>query len=274
LTRKLNIVLLALLILVGGPFYWLLLNATTMDDARHPVTIAQLRRLAGTAPDQAPIDVRYETLGQRRVTSDLLVAGSGLRPVPFVIRAYELILPDGGVITIDRGLNRKAAQAERLANFDPRAQGSVEAALAVARISLTLAPGVQHSGEATVPGNDASGLSLHAVAPGVVVISTADVGPGERMVYVRLADETELLFAGDIAPLRDAWSQVRPPARLTTSHWAPRDREALARWLRTVAAIKAAAPQLQIVAGHDAQVPSALTRGFIAPADQSRRPGR
>ncbi len=282
MTRRLNIVLLVLTIVVGLPFYWLLLNTTTSDDTRPAVTMAQLRRVAGPASERMPIDVRYETLGERRIVSDLLAAGSGLRPVPYVIRAYQLILPDGGMITIDRGLSRTVAEAERLANFDPSAQGAVEAAVQAAGTSLTLGPTVQHSGFRTAPAGFGSGLgegtvsgtAPYRVAPGVVVIPTPDVLPGARMVYVRLVDGTELIFAGDVAPTKSAWSQTRPPARLATSYLRPVDREAVIRWLRALSAWKAAAPQLEIVAGYDDDVPGALTRGFIAPADQSIRPPR
>jgi hypothetical protein len=281
LTRKLNIILLALLMLVGAPFYWLVLDTSTSSDTRHDLSIAELRDLAGALPGDIPIDVRYETLGHRRVVSDLLAAGSGLRPVPFVVHAFQLILRGGDMITIDRGLEREHAEAERLADFDPRAQAIVEAAVHAARVSLTLAPRVPHSGVKTAPAGSGSALPHHEpqprtlpypVAPGVVVVPLPDVGPGERMVFVQLADGTELLFAGDVAPTREAWLQLRPPARLATSYGRTRDREALARWLRTISALKAAAPDLLVVAGHDANVPHGVTHGFIANNDQSLRP--
>jgi hypothetical protein len=280
LTRKLNIILLALLILIGAPFYWLVLNTSSDGETRHALTITQLRDLAGALPGDVPIDVRYETLGQRRVVSDLLAAGSGLRPVPYVIRAFQLILRGGDIITIDRGLNREYAQAERLANYDPRAQATVDSAVKAALTSLTLAPRVPHTGLKAAPTRFGSGLTHsepdprtlpYPVAPGVVVIPVSDVGPDERMVFVLLADGTELLFAGDVAPTREAWLQQRPPARLATSYGRTRNREALARWLRTIFALKTAAPDLLIVAGHDAGVPRGITQGFIASDDQSLR---
>jgi hypothetical protein len=283
LTRKLNIILLALLMLVGAPFYWLVLDTSADGDTRHDLAITQLRDLAGVLPGEVPIDVRYETLGQRRVVSNLLAAGSGLRPVPYVIRAFQLILRGGDIITIDRGLDRRGAEAERLADFDPRAQATVEAAAHAARVSLTLAPRVPHTGLKAAPVGFGSGLTRNVaqartlpypVAPGVVVIPVTDVGPDERMVFVQLADGTELLFAGDVAPTQEAWSQQRPPARLATSYGRTRNREALARWLRTISALKAVAPDLLIVAGHDASIPPGVTHGFIASDDQSLRSRR
>ncbi len=277
MTRKFNIVLFVLLVGLGGPFYWLMLNATTGQESVHPVTIAQLRRLALADTGEVPIVVRYENLGQRRVTSDLLAAGSGLRSTAYVVRAYQLVLADGGIVTIDRGLSRRAAQAEKLADFDPGAQAAVERALGAARLSLTLAPRLHHSGARDVPTGFGAGVTLpapkqpYAATRGVVVIPTPDVGPDERMVYVQLEDGTELLFAGDIAPTRAAWMQQRPPARVARHYLEGRNREALGAWLRTVASLKAAAPALQVIAGHDLFLPGPLTHGFIAASDQTLR---
>lgn len=277
MTRKLNLTLFVLLVGLGAPFYWLMLNASTGSEAMHPVTIAQLRQLAHAKAGEVPIDVRYENLGERRVTSDLLAAGSGLRSVDYVVRAYQLVLSDGAIVTIDRGLSRQLAEAEKLGNFNPRAQAAVERALGSARLRLTLAPRLHHSGARDVPAGFGSGVASaaptlpYAAARGVVVIPTPDVGPDERMIYVQLEDGIELLFAGDIAPTRTAWSEQRPPARAASRYLEGRNREALAAWLRTIARLKATAPALQIVAGHDPFLPGPLTNGFIAAHDQTHR---
>lgn len=277
--RKLNILLLLLVILVGLPFGWLMLETSTRSDAIEPVTMAQLRRLASVMPGEAPAEVRYEVIGRRRVTSDLLAAGSGLRPVTFVIRAYELVLPHGRVIAIDRGMSRSLAEAHRIRDFDPEAQAAVERAVAASQANLVLATDMQHSGREAASPSLGSGLTEphtptprepYAVAPGVVVLPTYQVAPGERMIYVRLTDGRELLFAGDIAPIRASWEELRPPARLVTTFLVADDREELAAWLRTIAALKSAAPDLQIVAGHDSVLPRMLVRGFIADPLASR----
>lgn len=269
MTRKLNYLLMMLAIFIGLPFAWLMLDSSSRHDAGKPVTIAQLRQLAGSLPGPMPGEVRYETIGMRRVVSDLLAAGSGLRPIPLAIRAYQIVLPQGQVITIDRGMSRKLAERHRLRDFDPAAQGLVDRSAAAARLHLLLSQDVQHSGRENRAGDprigarSASGAPF-AAAPGVVVVPADGVAAGERMIYVRLADGRELLFAGDIAPLRTSWEEQRPPARLVTTFFVNHDREELAAWLRTVRALKAAAPQLYVVPGHDSVVPRPLMHGFLA----------
>jgi hypothetical protein len=274
-TRKLNALIMLFLLFVGLPFGWLMLDGSTRSQSDKPVTIAQLRQLADSIPGPRPVQVRYETIGMRRIVGDLLAAGSGLRPVPLAIRAYQLVLPQGRVITIDRGMSRKVAERHRIRDFDPVAQALVDRSGAVSALHLLLSPDVQHSGReipSVAARNGATGTSEtpFAVAPGVVVIPTDAVLPGERMIYVRLANGGELLFAGDVAPAHVSWEELRPPARLVTMVFVDDDREEIVAWLRTIRRWKAGAPQLQIIPGHDSRVPLTLTHGFLAAPDKSR----
>jgi hypothetical protein len=261
------LLLLLFVLFIGLPFGWLMLDTATRSDASKPVTIGQLRRLAESVPGSKPIEVRYETIGMRRVVSDLMAAGSGLRPIPLAIRAYQLVLPQGQVITIDRGMNRSLAQRHRIRDFDPVAQALIDRSVAASHVRLLLSRDVQHAGREP-PVTGAKEASHHsdapfAVAPGVVIMPADAAAAGERMIYVHLADGRELLFAGDIAPLHTSWQEQRPPARLVTGYFVDQDREEIAAWLRTILAWKATAPQLQVIAGHDSQVPRALTHGFL-----------
>lgn len=271
MTRKLNLLLLLALVFAGVPFGWFMLDTATAPHGAMPVTIAQLRTLAASLRGSAPQEVQYETIGRRRLVGDLIAAGSGLRPVVFAIRAYKLTWPDGQVITIDRGMPRALAQSQRLSDFDPVAQAHVEQAVASASTKLLLSYEPQHSGSAKRPfggrippssAPDTSADVPYAVAPGVVVIPANGVRPGERMIYVRLGDGNELLFAGDIAPANVSWSEQRPPARFVTTFFVPGNREQIAAWLRTIQSLKKEAPSLQIVAGHDSALPRVLKHGF------------
>ncbi|MBB4857081.1 hypothetical protein HNO88_000378 [Novosphingobium chloroacetimidivorans] len=280
MTRKLNVVLLTLLVLIAVPFTWLLLNASTRGIEIKPVTIAQLRNLAASVPGQAPTQVRYEVVGHRRVTSDLLAAGSGLRPLPFVIRAYELVGPDGTLVTIDRGLSADLAEQRGIADFDPVAHAAVSRALAAAPVHLTLATDMHHTGMHEAPPALGTGRpgryklanAPYAVVPGVVVIPTSSIVPGQRMVYVRLVDGREVLFTGDVAPINISWEDERPPARIVTGLFVDHDREEIGAWLRTIGALRSAAPRLHIVTGHDQHLPRMLVQGFIErPVQRHRR---
>ena len=273
MTRKLNTMLLMALLFIGLPFAWLMLDSSTRGEAVKPVTITQLRRLSASMPGDAPVAVRYETIGMRHMLGDLLAAGSGLRPLPFVVRAYELVGRDGSVLTIDRGMSRAAARSHRIHDFDPVAQGLVDQALASSTLNLLLSRHVQHSGRELARSEQVAASSPfkepYAVAQGVVTIPADTIAPGIQMIYVRLSDGGELLFAGDVAPTHTSWDQQRLPARLVTSMFVDEDREELGSWLRTVQALKASAPSLQIVPGHDSVVPRILIHGFLT--DQSER---
>jgi len=52
--RKINIALLVLILLIGLPYYWLLLDNRPGKAAPKPVGIGQLRELAGSVPGPAP----------------------------------------------------------------------------------------------------------------------------------------------------------------------------------------------------------------------------
>ena len=250
MTRRLNVVLLILLIGVFGPFFWLVLDTGGTGRAVKPVDIAQLRLLAEAIPGPLPREVRYERIGRQPRTADLVAAGSGLRQVDLTTYAFQIVREDGTDITIDRGMSRRSAQRRELADFDPEAQASVERVVRGAALALRLTRSTVRPPAVPYP-----------VAPGVVVIPTPGVGPGTRMIFVRLAEGRELLFAGEIAPLNVSWRQDRPPPRAVTL-FHRRPRVEIAQWLRTIRRLKWSAPLLVIVPGRDPALPPPLKRGF------------
>lgn len=270
--------LLVLLVLLAGvPIGWFLLDTSSKALGTMPVTITQLRGLAASMPGPGPSQARYETIGRRHIVGDLVAAGSGLRPVVFAIRAYELVSPGGQTITIDRGMSRSLAEAHRISDFDPVAQANVDHAVARSSVKLLLSYEPRHSGMAKMVWHGEPRASAavttsddapYAVAPGVVVIPADSIRRGERMVYARLRDGHELLFAGDVAAANVSWTEQRPPARVSTSFLAPSDREQIAAWLRTIQSLKEASPTLQIVSGHDTALPRILKHGFTDHRDR------
>ncbi len=71
------------------------------------------------------------------------------------------------------------------------------------------------------PAATIAGTQPQAVAPGVVVIPAPSHTPGSQMIFVRLADGREFLFAGDIATWPKAGSK-RAPARGCSAISSPR----------------------------------------------------
>lgn len=78
MTRRLNWFLLVLALLVGLPFYWLLIDNRPGDAPVKPVGMARLRGSLGIS-GTAPSDVEMELVGWRRLPGDLFIAGSRIK---------------------------------------------------------------------------------------------------------------------------------------------------------------------------------------------------
>ena len=72
-------ILLALVAIIGAPYYWLLIDNRPGDDPGPVIRIADLRRLADTIPGPHPEAVAIQQIGWRRVPGTLFVAGGGLK---------------------------------------------------------------------------------------------------------------------------------------------------------------------------------------------------
>ncbi|WP_245892389.1 hypothetical protein [Novosphingobium guangzhouense] len=252
---------MSVLLIIAIPYYWFLVDAGPgpgRNDAKAvPLTISSLRDLAAAKEGQRPIELRVETVGLRMTSRNMLVAGGGLRQVPNIIRAYEFIVPGGGPILIDAGISRASAKAHDFEKFDAAAQSRIDLALSKASHTVLLADKPPHNGGHEAGTRRAgkelgpAGSAPYAIAPGVVVIPTGKVAPGSQMVYVRLADDREYLFAGDVAKLAVNWKELRLPARIATRDEAPSFRRENLCWLMTINALHRAAPQMTVVAGHE-----------------------
>lgn len=285
-THRLNALMLILLLLVGVPFYWLLIDNDTAESAPKHIDIAELRQLAGSIPGHAPSEVEVEPVAWRNVPQTLFAAGSGFRFVKIYALAFRLPVEGGKAIVIDSGFGTPGAEAIPYSTYDLGAQDRVNAALREAGTillthehldsmggitalaargrlpeSLHLTPG-QASPDG-VPGAarwpvglepvpDLDGKAPRAVAPGVVVIPAPDSHtPGSQMIYVRLKDGREFLFTGGIASLAVNWQQMRRRSRLLSEHIAPSNRREVSGWLQAIRALKREVPGLIVVPAHD-----------------------
>lgn len=303
MTRRFNWFLVAMLVLVGLPYYWLMVDNRPGDARPKPVTIEQLRTLAASMPGQAPSEVRMELVGWRRLPGALFAAGTGIKRRHIGIMVWQLPVPGGKPVLIETGAT--ADFGKQLEAYRPEVQARVNqemdrAGLILAthehpdhlgplaerwRPSLAVAarlnPGQLPSapvaaklpwGDRNVTARIAPGAP-QAVAPGIVVIPAPSHTPGSQMVFVRLASGREYLFAGDIATLAVNWTQLRARGRLLGDLLAPEDRAEVYSWLKTIQSLKAATPELVIVPGHDTEWVNApenrngIVRGFAAAAN-------
>lgn len=285
MTRRLNLILLGLAVVLLAPYYWFLLdNRHTVLPAK-PISIAQLRALAGAIPGELPYELEIERAALSRLPGNLLVAGSGMKRKQVAYMAFRLPVRGGKAVMIESGINRAGAKTMNTENFDPDAQARVEAALDQAGLILVthehldhLGALVSHGGAAlyqtawlnaaqlppspwaaklvwpggVLPQPRIIGTAPQAVAPGIVVIPAPDSHtPGSQMIFVRLADGRELLFTGDISSFGQNWQEQRGRSRLIETWFAPENRDEVFAWLKTIQAWHTQAPGLLIVPGHD-----------------------
>ncbi len=284
MTRRLNWFLLFLLVLFGTPFYWLLIDNRPGDVTAKPVSIAQLRALAASRPGPAPTGVEVELVAFRRLPGALFVAGSGIKRRLIGVMAWRLPVPNQGPILIDSAMDGAAAKAMGMEEFDPKAWERVDRALHSASQIIITHEHADHLGGLVGPGRRAlldrvlfnpqqlpgnrwtdqlswptgdlpspaiTGSAPIAVAPGVVVIPAASHTEGSQMVFVRLADGREFLFTGDIATMAQSWQELRARSRLIGDYLAPETRTNVFAWLKTIRVLKAQAPGLVVLPGHD-----------------------
>lgn len=276
--------LLALLVLLVAAGYWLLVDNRPGDAEAKPITVAQLRALAAAMPGQAPSAVEVERVTGREIPATLFGAGLAPRQRETAVMAFRLPVPGMGAVMIDSGLSRTAAETMQFSDYDTAAQQRIDAQLRRAGLVLFTHEHIDHQGgllalndraaldkarfnPGQLPGNrwsdmlpwpapplptaSITGTQPQAVAPGVVVIPAASHTPGSQMVFVRLADGREFLFAGDISTLAESWQQIRARSRLLGDFIAPENRAEVFAWLRTVQAWHREAPAMQIIPGHD-----------------------
>lgn len=284
MTRRLNWFLLAIFVLLGGPYYWLLIDNRPGDDPAKPISITQLRNLAASLPGPAPTGVEVELVTYRRLPGTLFVAGGGIKRRLIGVMAWRLPVPGKGPIIIDSAMDAAAAKTMGMEQFDPQAWGRVEQALASASQIIITHEHPDHLGGVVAPNKRAlldkvllnpnqlpgnrwtnqlpwpkpplpypaiTGTTPVAIAPGVVVIPAASHTEGSQMVFVRLDNGREYLFASDIATSAQNWKELRARSRLIGDYLAPENRAEVFAWLKTIRALKAQVPGLAILPGHD-----------------------
>ena len=274
---------LALLVLIGVPYYWLLIDNRPGPDPGERFDLAELRRLADAVPGPKPTAVAIQTVGWRRVPGTLFVAGGGLKRRLISIQAV-LVRGAWGDVVVDSGFGPQDAEAFGLEKYFPANQRRVDAALRNARRIvfthehldhmaglLRLPDFAQVSGKALItPEQLPSGAVARtlpwptnaqvrpfryaryaAIAPGVVLIRTPGHTPGSQMVFVRRGDGQEYLLAGDTATMTRSWTKLRARSRLVGDLMVHEDRPAIYAWLKAIRALKRADPALIVVPGHE-----------------------
>jgi hypothetical protein len=263
---RLNITIVMLLLIVGIPYYWFMIDNSAPAAKPHPLAIEQLRSLSVSPGDALPNRIRYERIASQWMMGNRIAAGSGLRSIRLHTFSYMADYGDAPPVMIGSGMTKAAAQHYGYESYAVKAQERVMRATAKAREVVPLATLPEQLGGLRSIASTDQGRTLdarlarqqeadrlgapHRVAPGIVVIPTPQVQAGSRMVYARLGNGREYLFTGTIAPIRANWARLRLPARLVTDLGRREDRAAMLSWLQTINSLKQQAPGLFIVPGN------------------------
>ncbi len=288
MTRRLNFVLLALLLILGAPAYWLLIDSSPHNVAAKPLSLTQLRQLAAAIPGHKPTRVDMEMVAWKLLPGNVFAAGSGLKRRLIGVLAFRLELPDHGPVLIETGTSAAIAKNLGMDQFDPKAQRHVDLMLRQASLILVTHEHGDHLGGLAALSGTKDGLAAasriklnqfqlptaplsdklpwpqglllsakigslrpQAVAPGIVVIPASGHTPGSQMIFVSLVDGSEYLFTGDISPMATSWQELRPRSRLLTDFVAPENRREILSWLQAIAALKQQVPSLHVIPSHD-----------------------
>lgn len=256
MTRRLNYWLLAGLLIFSVPYYWYLIDDPASGSvAAKPVTMTGLRKLAEALPGPRPDQIRSELLGHCRIMRNRLIAGWGLRPIPVAVWAYELTVPGTEPIVINAGVSPATAEDFDMADYNPAAQGRVDGVRAHASHTVILDDGPLQTGNLQTPARNTAPASANAapypLAPGVVLIPAPGIAPDAKLVYVRLENGREFLFAGAAARVPESLANLHPPARLAERDDVPNSGTETKAWLMTINALHRAAPDMTVVTAHD-----------------------
>ncbi len=277
---------LLLMLIIAVPYYWLLIDAGPTSVAPRDIDIARLRALADGQQGARPTAIEYAAVATDSDPGTFLVAGGGLRSDETGVFVWRLITP-GGDTVINTGLTEDQAMASGYSSYHPEIQATVGLWLHAARRIMFTSEEIDHVGGIVaelpmdkdtaekVVGNGeqlaairalspmttdllapplpalSGPTSYGAIAPGIAAVRTPGHLAGTQMIYVRLQDGREYLFAGDTAPMRRNVEWQRPRSRYVAEWLGHEDRAATLGWIKGLARLQQREPGLTLVYGHD-----------------------
>ena len=269
-----------LALLIGIPYYWLLIDSGPSDAPPHHIDIDRLRMEAGKLAGPAPEAIEFAVPASDYFAGTFLVASGGLKADQVGVAAYRLVTP-GGDTVLDAGLSPAQGKTAGFATYDANEQQIVDNWLRTARRIVFSGQDIDHVGGfiaspfiATLASRVIADSNLAhrisqlvpafakqiplqtvgdyaAIAPGVAMLHAPGHTPLSRMIYVRLANGREFLFAGDTMPMRRNLTLIRPRSRFMAEWSGNEDRAAVIGWLKGLAALHERAPGIVIVPAHD-----------------------
>lgn len=299
--KKLLVVLGVVAIALVIAKYFLLDRAPVPEASAFAIDLPALRKLA--MPDGATLPEALEvvTTGHSAVPRTMVRAGAGFTAdYQMAFTSWRLRYPDGSSIlidtTMDAELNRATFGDD--SPFDAAAFEQVRKGMSAAKTILITHEHVDHLGglhgapdfDALAPkmmlskaqvsekaGKDNAlsadqmkKLAPHdiagptALAPGVSVLPAPGHSPGSQIIFVRLANGEEFLFAGDIGWSNQNITDLVGRPYLVSWLMIQEDRLAVANELRALHDLAIANPAVHVIAAHDHAVHESLVaKGLV-----------
>jgi glyoxylase-like metal-dependent hydrolase (beta-lactamase superfamily II) len=285
---KVALVLLVVLLAAAGLAYRSLTAREPVPDVSDfVIDVPELRRVASTLSGDPPLEIRSALLSETTLPRGAVFAGESLfTPQPFVHQIFEVKWKSGMRLLIDTGytpaLREKIDPKGRYdsAVWERALKAMHEAALIVVthehfdhlggvggyeppeglvgRLRLTSAQLANRAAldDGAIPAalrgmEPLPDRPLLGLAPGVVLVKAAGHTPGSQMVYVRLQDEREYLFVGDVAWHLDQITKLHYRPKLVTDWFLGEDRRAVLSQFRALHELMRSHPQLFVVVSHD-----------------------
>jgi len=295
--KKLLVILGALAVVLFIAKYFLLDRAPVPATSAFAIDLATLRKLA--TPDGAALPEALEvvTTGHSAVPRTMVRAGAGFTAdYQMAFTSWRLRYPDRSSILIDTTMDAELDRATfgDDSPFDAAAFEQVRKAMSAAKTIVVTHEHVDHLGglhgapdfDAVAPkmmlstaqisdkaakdnaltADQMKKLVPHdfqgptALAPGIAALPAPGHSPGSQILFVRLANGEEFLFAGDIGWSNQNITDLVGRPYLVSWLMIQEDRPAVANELRALHDLAAANPALHVIAAHD----HAVHEGLVA----------
>ena len=281
---------------LGAAYYWFVVESSMPEDAAFALDINEVRRMVAAVPGDRPTRIEVENVASFSAPATVIVAGDGWSMRDMPVLSYRLVYPESSII-IDTALSQLLG-GDNLAAFDEEAYERMNQAMREAEMILIThehmdhigglaehpeLPGIMPSAKLTteqlgdpryrepaafepgfLDGYETFDYDKYAVvAPGVALIKAPGHSPGSQMIYVQLADLSEVLFIGDVAWHYRNIQTLRERARFVTQFFLREDRQAVFGQLAALKALSEVEPDIAIVPGHDGEILGALVEAGV-----------
>ena len=300
---RLALVALLLMSVVASSGCYFMGSEPVPEVSEYDLDLPSLRALAHSLPGPLPTEVRIEQVATTALPGAFMMAGKSWDRVEMTHVVFQVLAPDGRFILIDSAQDREMHESMPGDDpFDDVAWEKIVRAIDLAeQIVITHEHPDHIGGVARHPRTKSLARNLRltqeqlanqdaleavdfsaaldgsfsplvygepmAIAPGVVLQKAPGHTPGSQVVFVVLANGSELLFVGDVVWNLDAITELRYRPRFITNWLIGEDRTQAIHQLRALRDLYDSG-SVSIVISHDARTHTApgMARGFRFPA--------